>query len=77
MSARVNGAPLNAARFSVRPILSSENESKSDSGPDGWEPPAPSSWCRYAVAWDHIKANWHLTATPSEWAALTQMAATC
>ncbi len=59
------------------PILTHENESKGDSGPDAWKPPASSSWCRYALDWDHIKAKWHLTATPPEWAAVTAMAATC
>lgn len=32
---------------------------------------------RYALVWDHIKAKWHLSATPTEWAALVAMAATC
>jgi hypothetical protein len=59
------------------PILASENESKSDGGPDQWKPPSPSAWCRYAMAWDHIKAKWHLTATAPEWSAVVAMAATC
>jgi hypothetical protein len=59
------------------PILVSENRSKGDRGPDAWKPPLASSWCRYALDWDHIKAKWHLTATTTEWAALTQMAGTC
>jgi len=59
------------------PILAAENESKGDSGPDVWKPPASSAWCLYATVWDHIKAKWHLTATSSEWATLEQMAATC
>ncbi len=58
-------------------IATSENESKGDSGPDAWRPPARTSWCRYAVDWDHIKAKWHLTATSGEWTALEQMAGTC
>lgn len=37
----------------------------------------PSSFGPTATHLDHIKAKWHLTATPTEWTALTQMAATC
>ena len=58
-------------------ILSAENEAKGDDGPDQWRPPATSAWCRYALDWDHIKAKWHLTATPTEWSALQQMTRTC
>ncbi len=59
------------------PILASENESKSDGGPDRWRPPDATAWCRYALDWDRIKAEWHLAATSSEWSALTQMASSC
>ena len=59
------------------PIAAAENEAKGDDGPDGWRPPLRSAWCRYALAWDHIKAKWHLTATAAEWSAIAQMAATC
>jgi len=59
------------------PILAAVNESKGDRGPDEWKPPKVTSWCRYALDWDRIKAKWHLTATPGEWTALKQMAATC
>ena len=59
------------------PILAHENEAKGDGGPDRWRPPSRSAWCRYALDWDHIKAKWHLTATPGEWAALREMSATC
>ena len=44
-------------------IISSENESKGDDGPDAWKPPNRAAWCRYALAWDHIESKWHLTAT--------------
>jgi hypothetical protein len=54
-----------------------ENRSKSDDGPEEWKPPNQSAWCRYAQVWTAIKARWYLTATAAEWAALTQMAATC
>jgi hypothetical protein len=59
------------------PILAHENEAKGDDGPDQWRPPSRSAWCRYALDWDRIKAKWHLTATPAEWAALREMSATC
>ncbi|MDQ1477628.1 MAG: hypothetical protein QOE62_2857 [Actinomycetota bacterium] len=59
------------------PILAHENESKRDDGPESWRPPNRSSWCRYALDWDHIKATWHLTATAAEWSALREMSATC
>ena len=57
--------------------FASENESKGDDGPDQWKPPNQKTWCVYAIAWDRIKAKWHLTATPAEWSALVAMAATC
>ena len=59
------------------PILAAENESKGDDGPEGWRPPSRGAWCRYALDWDRIKAKWHLSATPAEWAALGEMHATC
>jgi hypothetical protein len=59
------------------PILAHENESKSDDGPESWRPPSRSAWCRYALAWDHIKAKWELSATTAEWSALQTMSATC
>jgi hypothetical protein len=58
-------------------IAASENESKGADGPDEWRPPRSSAWCRYALAWDRVKAKWHLTATPAEWEALLAMARTC
>jgi hypothetical protein len=58
-------------------IISSENESKGDDGPDAWRPPNRAAWCRYALAWDHIESKWHLSATQSEWNAMLIMAASC
>ena len=59
------------------PILASENASKSDRGPDEWKPPDRSTWCRYALLWDRIKAKWNLIVTRAEWNTLVAMAATC
>ncbi len=58
-------------------IPASENRSKGDQGPDGWRPPTPIAWCRYARSWDHIKAKWHLSATVTEWSALVNMTRRC
>jgi hypothetical protein len=58
-------------------IDASENRAKGDDGPEAWRPRNPSAWCRYALAWDHIKARWHLSATAPEWAALREMTAAC
>ena len=58
-------------------IPSGENQSKADDGPDAWRPPAGSAWCAYARVWTSIKARWNLSATPVEWSAILEMAATC
>jgi hypothetical protein len=58
-------------------ILSHENESKGDDGPDTWKPPNHAAWCRYAFAWDHIAAKWNLSVTQAEWNALLVMSETC
>ena len=58
-------------------MTSSVNRAKSDSGPEEWRPPDASYWCQYAIDWAAIKADWGLSATPAEWDALLEMAATC
>jgi hypothetical protein len=58
-------------------IPAGENRSKADDGPEAWRPLAASSWCAYARVWTAIKAKWNLTATPSEWSAILELAATC
>ena len=59
------------------PMTARDNESKGNRGPDRWKPSRPAAWCRYGLAWDHIKAKWHLSATRAEWNALKAMVATC
>lgn len=54
-----------------------ENRGKGDDGPEAWRPPVTAAWCAYAQLWASIKARWDLSATPAEWAALQEMAATC
>jgi hypothetical protein len=66
-----------ADRRHLVPMLASENESKSDRGPDEWKPPNPGAWCAYARVWDRIKVKWNLSATQAEWNALVAMVATC
>ena len=58
-------------------IPSAENQSKADDGPDGWRPPLGTAWCAYARVWTSIKARWNLSATPTEWSAILEMARTC
>ena len=58
-------------------IPAGENRSKADDGPEAWRPPSATSWCLYARVWTAIKARWNLTATPAEWSAILEMAATC
>ena len=58
-------------------VTNSVNRAKSDSGPEEWRPPDASYWCQYAIDWAAIKADWGLSATPAEWDALLEMAATC
>lgn len=59
------------------PITKSSNRSKQDKGPEAWQPSNPEARCRYAHAWNRIKAKWDLTATHDEWNALVDMAETC
>ena len=59
-------------------ILASENRSEGRRRPRELAAAATrTTWCRYALDWDHIKAKWHLTATPPEWTALQRMVALC
>jgi hypothetical protein len=58
-------------------LITSENDRKGDSGPDGWRPPDRTTWCRYARSWARIKAQWGLTVTHDEWLALRAMVETC
>ena len=56
-------------------VEGSLNESKGDSGPESWEPPA--GRCGYARAFVDVLVKYHLTATPARRTALDRMIATC
>ena len=56
---------------------SSANRAKGAKGPEEWRPPLESYWCSYAVDWATIKRDWGLTVTEAEYAALSEMLATC
>lgn len=58
-------------------VTASANRSKSDKGPEEWQPPDQSYWCEYAVNWITIKAGWDLTATANEWDSLKEMLDSC
>lgn len=53
-------------------ISQSANRSKGDKGPEAWWPPNEGYWCEYAEAWIAVKAAWGLSATESEWWALSE-----
>lgn len=53
------------------------NRQKGADGPEEWRPPDESYWCRYALDWMSIKAQWDLTAAEREIAALREMASAC
>ncbi len=53
------------------------NRSKGPRGPEEWQPPYAAYHCEYAYTWIGVKAEWGLTATASEWAALEAMLAQC
>ena len=44
-------------------VSSRANRSKGARGPEGWKPFDETYWCRYAVDWAEIKAEWQLTMT--------------
>ena len=55
----------------------SANRSKGAKGPEEWRPPLEDYWCSYAIDWATIKDQWGLTVTEAEYAALSEMLATC
>lgn len=58
-------------------VKAAANRSKSDKGPEDWQPPRQEYHCQYAADWVDIKQRWGLTATPSEAEALRGMLAGC
>lgn len=53
------------------------NQSKADSTPDKWMPPASEAHCQYAIDWIGAKTRYDLTVTAPEQAALADALATC
>ena len=58
-------------------VSSRANRSKGARGPEGWKPFDETYWCRYAVDWAEIKAEWELTMTEPEANAVVEMLGTC
>ena len=55
----------------------SVNRTKGKQPPDQWRPEETAGWCRYAADWIAVKAEWELTVTQREVAALRDMLDTC
>ncbi len=58
-------------------VSASANRSKGARGPEDWRPPDAAYHCQYAQDWIAVKAEWGLTATAAEWAALEEMLGEC
>jgi len=54
-----------------------ENQAKDDDGPDRWLPPNPEARCWYVSTYARIKAQWDLTVTPLQWAAIERVWSGC
>ena len=55
----------------------SSNRSKGDRDPALWQPPQPSSWCRFGAIWISVKVKWSLAADQREFDALGRMTQGC
>jgi len=53
------------------------HQAKGEKGPEQWKPPRQGEWCSYARAWKRIKERWQLAMTAAEFAAVSEMEATC
>ncbi|WP_119293450.1 HNH endonuclease family protein [Streptomyces sp. YIM 130001] len=58
-------------------VSAASNRSKSDQGPDEWQPPAKTYWCPYGRAWTSVKSTYELTVTQEEKDVLGEMLDTC
>ena len=58
-------------------VSASANRAKGARGPEDWRPPDVDYHCQYARDWIAVKAEWDLTATAAEWAALAEMLGEC
>ncbi len=58
-------------------VSAASNQSKSDSDPADWLPPAPAAECPFLSAWIATKARWNLAVDPREHDALVREIADC
>jgi len=58
-------------------VTASTNLSKSDRGPESWQPPNRAGWCEYTRIYIRTKATWSLSVDPAEYQALSNMRAGC
>ena len=58
-------------------VTAGANRSKGAKGPEEWKPPDEGYWCRYAVTWTEVKADWGLTMTERETEAVVEVLNTC
>ncbi|MFP5281819.1 MAG: hypothetical protein ACLGIF_00020 [Actinomycetes bacterium] len=57
-------------------VWGAENQRKADFGPDRWLP-VEGFRCEYVASYARIKADWGLTVTSSEWAAIERVWSGC
>jgi hypothetical protein len=58
-------------------VDASANRSKSDQGPADWKPSNEGYWCEYATSWVAVSANYQLTVSADDKAALIAMLQKC
>jgi hypothetical protein len=58
-------------------LSSSNNQAKSDKGPDEWMPEGRAAKCDYLRSYVTIKAQWQLTVDPQQWSAIAKAWPAC